>query len=993
MDLKIISAKSLRSASKEVIKQVEVSDDISRNNFIVVPDRFSLQAEKLLFESLNINSTFNTEVVSISKLAKKVLSLAGVDFDLSSTQKSIIKIYEILLKNEFTSFANENKSYELAKQIYLTISQIKSSGISESDFSLMVNDKAKSKFLDISKIYTIYEQEKTQLDSADLLNLFSSLIENSSLIKNSNFYFAEFDSFTFQTYLILKLIIKASKKVVIGVEYPSNESNKHIFDDSIANGLSKICEELNLKSELVSASENLTELENHIAENLFSFNPKTLECKNVSVVAEKDKYGEVLEIANFVKYKISKGFKFSDINLALSNLEEYKNLIKQVFELENIPYFIDENIGLINVLPIQFILQVLKTMQNSNQQNYLTLINNSFYEGEFSYKQICELINEKGEEFEKYLKNDLKLQNLINFSSNCKKVSDFIMLVYQVIQEYNIFEKVSTMQQNFALNNEIYNYKIYSQLENKISNLLEDMKGIEYEINLKDFILFFEDILSSVNVISIPLSSDSVFVGQVNESYFEERKVLLLLGANVSSLPVLIKDLSLIQDSDIEFLNANINPTVKTLNKRSKLKLFNLLTLAKEEILITLTNVEVLSEFVKSFLSLFTKNNAAIGITYNFYASKIVDDLFKKQIQYNSLSNIKLNDILLEKNKNLTNQQIEDAKKLYYSKNTTSISKMQDFFKCPFLFFARYGLGLQEIMQAEITPIDVGNLFHNFAEMFVKSNFLANINEVFVEAIKSDERLKLLSGLKKNEGYFKYLNKLAFDFASALKKQIENSSFKINKSYIEMPFKIKILKVENDEISISGRIDRIDESPLGLRVIDYKTGGNKVSLKDIYYGRNLQLPIYLIAAANINNVCGAFYCPVFEGDKEIKLNGLFEKDEKLLKALDNNLNPQDSTSEIVDITLISNEKEIKINSKKQGVLKEGNLKNIVSYSKKLFKSGLEESLSGKIDALPFENICSNCEYYSLCSFKNLNASRTESAASEDEIAKIGMKEW
>ncbi|MBO4412401.1 MAG: hypothetical protein J5779_00060, partial [Clostridia bacterium] len=330
MNLKIVSAKSLREASKQVLCHVEVSDNILRNNFVVVPDRFSLQAEKLLFEKLKISSTFNIEVVSISKLAKKVLNLAGVDFNLSSTQKSIIKIYEILFKNEFFSFKQENKTYELAKQIYLTISQIKSSGISANDFLGLLNKNSKSKFLDIAKIYSIYEEEKTELDSGDLLNLFSGLIENSTLIQNSNFYFAEFDSFTSQTYAILKLIIKTAKSVTIAVQNTDDENIKHIYDESAINGISKICEELNVVPQIVLASENTTALQKHITENLFSFAPKTFEYPFVSVVAEKDKYGEVLELANFVKYKISKGCKFSDINLALPNIDDYENIIKEV---------------------------------------------------------------------------------------------------------------------------------------------------------------------------------------------------------------------------------------------------------------------------------------------------------------------------------------------------------------------------------------------------------------------------------------------------------------------------------------------------------------------------------------------------------------------------------------------------------------------------------------------------------------------------------------
>ncbi|MFQ9975116.1 MAG: PD-(D/E)XK nuclease family protein [Butyricicoccus sp.] len=54
-------------------------------------------------------------------------------------------------------------------------------------------------------------------------------------------------------------------------------------------------------------------------------------------------------------------------------------------------------------------------------------------------------------------------------------------------------------------------------------------------------------------------------------------------------------------------------------------------------------------------------------------------------------------------------------------------------------------------------------------------------------------------------------------------------------------------------VSLSGKVDRVDgyikNGRLYLRVMDYKSGKKSFSLSDIWYGLNMQLIIYLYAAA------------------------------------------------------------------------------------------------------------------------------------------------
>lgn len=56
-------------------------------------------------------------------------------------------------------------------------------------------------------------------------------------------------------------------------------------------------------------------------------------------------------------------------------------------------------------------------------------------------------------------------------------------------------------------------------------------------------------------------------------------------------------------------------------------------------------------------------------------------------------------------------------------------------------------------------------------------------------------------------------------------------------------------------LRIRGKIDRIDETPDGLTVIDYKTGSIP-SRKEVLDGKNIQLPLYALALQNLDTASG-----------------------------------------------------------------------------------------------------------------------------------------
>lgn len=248
-----------------------------------------------------------------------------------------------------------------------------------------------------------------------------------------------------------------------------------------------------------------------------------------------------------------------------------------------------------------------------------------------------------------------------------------------------------------------------------------------------------------------------------------------------------------------------------------------------------------------------------------------------------------------------------------YSKKTYSVSEFETYQKCPYQYFLRYVLGIQERVweTEEISNIEIGNLLHRIAYKFmtaIKNEEPNSDGLVKLDKNKKDYYWQLLTDLAKQElEFFKYfdyeyhvLSKLLIgDFNKSSESKI-NSLYggllylwlerelsycehtnKLYPAYFELAFGYKKQSanpVSINGIKIRGKIDRIDlhENKSHFLIVDYKKSSPDIIRKNVYdldYG--LQISVYIKAAeqivpsisgvSSIEPVGGVFFC--FKPDK------------------------------------------------------------------------------------------------------------------------------
>ena len=206
-----------------------------------------------------------------------------------------------------------------------------------------------------------------------------------------------------------------------------------------------------------------------------------------------------------------------------------------------------------------------------------------------------------------------------------------------------------------------------------------------------------------------------------------------------------------------------------------------------------------------------------------------------------------------------------------------SASSLEEYFKCPFRFFAKNKLHLDKnpSLDIDIDPLKRGNLVHKLCEKVIaKGNFSLNQNEVetLVEKTRQDMKMEIYN--RKIWDFQKpFYVQLVLKFMESEKSWREQ--YPLTQTYdVEKKIKTKIKITDkgfcfSDEgdISFKGYIDRIDyDGKNQFAVIDYKTSGTDL----VQFGSWLrkgqfQLVLYSLALVDgaldkePKNVVAAFY--------------------------------------------------------------------------------------------------------------------------------------
>lgn len=356
---------------------------------------------------------------------------------------------------------------------------------------------------------------------------------------------------------------------------------------------------------------------------------------------------------------------------------------------------------------------------------------------------------------------------------------------------------------------------------------------------------------------------------------------------------------------------------------------------------------------------------------------------------------------------------------LYGNELYGSITRLERFAKCPYSYFMLYGLSLRDREEYSVASPDFGNVVHYTLKalsdrMRAKNLRWRDLDEGLIESMVSDSLEQTISGYR--DVLFGQSKRIAF-MVHRMKRMMNRTVWAIceqmrrgafEQEYCEAGFSyndnLPSMKIELEgekKLVFSGVIDRIDtyesEDDIYVKIVDYKTGGVKLSLNSVFYGLQMQLVLYMAAAIDLEkqrkvdkNVvpAGMFYYyvkdPLIQLDRPGENPGIDEKmlekyrcdgyvstDARILQKMDSEfgvggeLNAGAKSSIIPVATTKSG-----AFSSSSKVLTEEKWNRLMTHTQKMAADFGGRILDGVIHARPYrlgtETGCDYCGFNSIC---------------------------
>ena len=583
----------------------EIAQKIKKENkiLIITPEQFSFTAEKKLMDAIDTQAVFNAEVVTLSRMAYRVISEIGGknETNLSKCGKAML-IYSILSNNK-KELKFLGKTDENVDMLDTAITEFKKHGISVEQLKQEIESQEdiylKNKLQDLNVVYSGFEEQLAgkYIDETDLLTILAENIDKTDMFKDAVIYIDEFAGFTSQEYHIIEKLIQMAKQVTITIctdglhEIKNPDTDIFYSNEVTVTKLLEVAQNCDVKIEEIKLEETYrfknSELK-HLEKNLYENKPQKYnsQIKNIQLFLAKNQYSEIEEVArNVLKLVRDEGYRYRDISIITKNIATYSSLARAIFDKYDIPIFIDENRDLNQNIVIQYILGILEIfIKNWSYEAVFNYIKTGFsnieeddifklekyclkwgikqnkWKKEFTYGNYEEKDKADIERLEQ-IRKDLvtPLMNLKYKIDENKTVEGISKAIYEFLVEQQIYEKVQIKIQEL---NEIGQIDLANEYESSIQTIIEILDEIvlvfkDDKITIDKYNQILKIGFKNSSLTKIPGTQDQVIMGDVDRSRSHKVKAIFIIGLNDGEFPSVRKDEGFLNDADREVLKQN----------------------------------------------------------------------------------------------------------------------------------------------------------------------------------------------------------------------------------------------------------------------------------------------------------------------------------------------------------------------------------------------------------------------------------------------------
>ena len=639
---------SIYYGSEATDREKFIFEHVKGRTLLLVPDQFSLQAERDAFFYLGKNSLMDLRVVDFSTLGYKVMQQTGgrvPDLIDKYGRHMLLARVTAELESELGIYKGLNRKNSFIDMLNTVISEMKRYDVSPEDLEDVLGKLEESSYLsyklgDILKVYRAYQAqiEGRYLDSEDYISFYGERILEAPMIHESEIWIYGFDTFTPKNMQVIERLILSARNVNIVMTYEAGkeqfELTGHVMGQlrqlaersGIAVSFDEIhgTERKTVWSRIAQLKHGRRAIAHGTEMSAQPANEAEYGGFPITLVAASNMYAEAERAAAYILELVrEEGYRYGDIVVVCNDTETRGGILRRTLMRWGIPVFMDKKRKVLHHQAVSFLLALLEVVAKGyRDEAVMSLVKSGMmpfseeekeqlenYVRQFrirgsAWKNDFEKCGDRYDAEQLNVLNALR-RNVVDCIENAKlrmgirntageKIRGLYTFLEQDMAVMERLEQIMERQQALGLAESAAET---SQSWSVICNIFDQIVDIAGEERMSNEDLF--ELMSAgfeeVEIGLVPVTGDSVLIGTLQRTRLSQLKALLIVGANEGVLPLNRSDEGLLSEREKEILQSmelELSKRDEVTRQEEQLAIYRALWLPQERLYVSCCGVD-----------------------------------------------------------------------------------------------------------------------------------------------------------------------------------------------------------------------------------------------------------------------------------------------------------------------------------------------------------------------------------------------------------------
>ena len=980
-----------------ILPQIDQARKAGTRVILLVPEQYTLQAEREIIAGLNLPGLLDIEVLSPRRLTRRIRESGGrsplAPLDAAGRSMAIAQALT-LVQDELTYYKRVALTPGLPDKMSVLMADMQRAGLTPEAVAAHAESlqpgALKAKEGDLAKVWSAYLEVidgRFADETMQQQDVRSRLIP-SKVMDGAAVFVYGFDVLPGPMIELLCECAKVCESLTVTMTMDAADApDGRIFltQRGSAAQLMKRLQEAEIAVEwryLPIRDEGLTALA-YLEKHLFNRQAQPVggSCEGIAIHAAATPYAEAAHIAKCLKAWHEAGLPWQRMAVAMADANGMSGILATTLSAAGVPHYIARKDSALRHGLVRMLLGALRAATGGYASlDVFHMMKSGFSpltldEAHFLENYALENGIDHGRWRKAFTRGDkadmaeslrvrliAPVESLHDRLKDAKSAAQSVEAVFRLLEDVNAYQTLLHREEELLRRNMGAEAASNRQVWQMVMDLLDQLHALlgERRASMKDVARFVTSGLTGASIASLPPQPEAVMIGEAGHLLTGRIDALVLCGMQDGAMGS-SQDSLLTEVERRALAEGHERPIGLTRQETAALRqsdFYRTIALPKTQLLITFAQGSQdgtalrPASLVEDVRSLFPDLTVTGGVTADGsddlpLSPQLALDALAPRLRAlsdgltdalepawaNALRWLWKSDEWHERTRQVLNAAVagqpdarlpNDLTRRLFTQDTVSISRLEKFASCPYQHYVDYGLKPVKREAWAFEADDAGEFYHaalqGFAHAALNHPNWPDLPEEEIDALMDEVLIPLTAQWQdgpltdtpamklQGEKYVRTVKRAAWLFT----RHARSSRFRTVGEEVEfgteggLPPVVLTLK-DGRRVALRGKIDRIDrwdgDEGMYLRVIDYKSARKDIDPTRLYHGLQLQLMLYLQAAAQgmQGNAAGAFYFrvndPLVEAEdvksaaeaaiaKTLQLKGVVLSDVKVVSAMD-----------------------------------------------------------------------------------------------------------